>query len=610
MKETKKKVTYTAPVIFFICLLFALGYILLRGTKYTSDDDELMNLIAAGAIGNEDTQVLFFLDILCGYIIKGLYTLLPQVNCYLLFLLMLNFLSIFTLCLLLGKKGDFATCILITIAVNALLSGCAYSDVQYTRNACLYTVVGLAVLFNTILSCKNQKIPAKQILSSIIGSMFLIFGQMMRGRAFLLCLPLAALLIFADFCISLQEHRSSTPTGSDAPESQKQSVFRIVLPTIKSTLLPLLITILLVGGYALCEQYVESNTAGYREWEAFNAQRTRLQDYGFLSYDLYAEEYDEVGITAEDLAMLGTWDHYDESHFTTSLLKTVADIRDRHQNFTLRIDGHAIYMTLQNVKRVTFDNPFALLCFLLLIATAFLRNPGLFIAESAFMAYAYAVYWYLTCRGRFTDYVEDGFWIALLICMTLCILRYAQKPVERSFSYRLSILLLSLVILVTEMGSLGYHYRLVNYSVLFPQADSAKMDFLDSLDEKVNTPGGDLEDAFIYLANNTWWIYQDGEHYLNIWDINCNMENLYEHVCMMGYWLQTSPWGKYTSIQRGYDNPYVTLLSEENVYLAADENEATVIGNYMRRYYDADVVLKEVDEIAGIHLWKVTAGTR
>ena len=79
-----------------ISLLYFLSCILLGKLYYSTNDDTIMNMIAAGAYG-ESSQYLIYNNIIFGYILKVLYTIIPGINWYLWVYLFFNLLSVITI---------------------------------------------------------------------------------------------------------------------------------------------------------------------------------------------------------------------------------------------------------------------------------------------------------------------------------------------------------------------------------------------------------------------------------------------------------------------------------------------------------------------------------
>ncbi|MBR4831016.1 MAG: hypothetical protein IKZ97_00145, partial [Butyrivibrio sp.] len=89
-------------IIGAISLVFFISCILLGNLCYSTNDDTIMNLIAAGACG-ESSQYLIYNNIILGYLFKILYITIPGVNWYLWIYLIFNLLAVVTLSIVLSE---------------------------------------------------------------------------------------------------------------------------------------------------------------------------------------------------------------------------------------------------------------------------------------------------------------------------------------------------------------------------------------------------------------------------------------------------------------------------------------------------------------------------
>ena len=162
----RKELIKCIEIVVLSLAFFALS-VTYGGISYETNDDTIINLIAAGAYG-EPSQYLVHSGIVFGYILKFLYFLFPTINCYLWWYLFFNFLSVIFLCMVLTEKLEPGSAAGITILINVLLAKDYYIEIQYTKSTAIYAATGIVLLLSIVW---QKKIFAWKM---IVGSLFLI----------------------------------------------------------------------------------------------------------------------------------------------------------------------------------------------------------------------------------------------------------------------------------------------------------------------------------------------------------------------------------------------------------------------------------------------------
>jgi hypothetical protein len=75
----------------------------------------------------------------------------------------------------------------------------------------------------------------------------------------------------------------------------------------------------------------------------------------------------------------------------------------------------------------------------------------------------------------------------------------------------------------------------------------------------------------------------------------------------LGGWAGTSPYGRYYLRERGMDNGILALL-KEHVYLADNSGSENMILEYLRKEYDPDASMEQLEDIAGFHIFAFHPG--
>ena len=109
-------------MILMICLTVFFVFNRYGYTFYQTNDDEALNLIAAGAYGTGYSQYLIYINIIAGWFLRICYQLFPSVNWYYSISLALNITGIYCIAECLTREKSMFDQIWVTFLINALLS--------------------------------------------------------------------------------------------------------------------------------------------------------------------------------------------------------------------------------------------------------------------------------------------------------------------------------------------------------------------------------------------------------------------------------------------------------------------------------------------------------
>ena len=229
-----------------ICIVLHLFFVICGDLTWETNDDELFNLIAAGAYGFRDSAYLIYQNIVYGYLLKLFYTILPSINIYVLLMLGFNSLFITLLCVESTKKLSLFYSLICTLIINLILRLNFFSVLQFTKNAFLYTAVGLYFLLAGLQEHRISK--------RVIGYIGIALGFCVRWQACIFALPF--FFVFLSF---------------------KKYNWKYSL-SICITMLVLLGSLHFINRFAY-------STKGWNYYRAYNKARTALVDYGIPSYN-------------------------------------------------------------------------------------------------------------------------------------------------------------------------------------------------------------------------------------------------------------------------------------------------------------------------------------
>lgn len=179
-------------IAFMVMLMFFLPYAICEPFSSDTNDDTAMNLIAAGAFG-ENSQYLVYINVLYGYFLKMMYALFPAVNWYLWIALFCNAAAVAVLGAALAYFLEFRTLVPALILLHFYMAGEFYRSIQFTRNAYLYALCGMILILmgGIITSCR------KAVL--IAGGGFLFLAFLIRKECLVPMVPFFGIMLLRQF---------------------------------------------------------------------------------------------------------------------------------------------------------------------------------------------------------------------------------------------------------------------------------------------------------------------------------------------------------------------------------------------------------------------------
>lgn len=586
--QNKKKITVISCLL--MCLFIFLIYIVFGTLTYESDDDEVMNLIAAGAFGVKNRQHLVFSNILYGKLISALYSVFPKLNMYLFLMLFLNFAAVYIVSYMAAsrvivrlEKSDkelkSIDYVLVSsgmaFVVSCFLATEYFRSLQFSKNAGLYTAVGVAVLY----SWYKEKNVFKN-LTWIPGLFFLWLGFAVRDYAFLSAMLECFAVLFGLFVLNIKTH-------IDNIREKKLGV-------IKDNYRVIILIVISVLGIGLLK-VVNDKAYEKPEWKEFlefNRYRAELTDYSMPDFYANYDALAEIDFDLVDYYLFNSWAFADTDRFNTETLKTLVEIRGNDsKKLTLTVKKFLASLTEFEAKstgRVVCAVWIALLLFLCFVAEG--KNILLYGISTAGIL---AEYWYLSCVGRVIWRAEMMAWIAAII-VYLTVFSYESDyklnilPPGDNFK-RFSVALALLCMMFVKLGNGVYNFVAVK-GVHFYSQVTTKYDMYT---------GFDRDNLYIFTLNVTGPSVVD-----DIAKINCDYEDYFYNVTFCGGWTVSSPLQKSILDKYGVDsNVFTALVTKDNVYLVDNSNTYLLVEKYLDKKFDDKVSIKKVGTVNGCDIY-------
>lgn len=560
--RTKRYILITA-----ISLIFFLSTIILGLLKYSTNDDTIMNLIAAGAFG-ESSQYLIYNSIIIGYILKFLYIAIPGVNWYLWMYLCFNLMAVIALSVVFSNGRSLFTTAAITTAINGILAYDFYSEIQFTQNASLYAVVGCIIIFSLLYKGK------KSVFGIVAGTVFTTMAVMVRLTAAGLAIPfLFTALLF---------------TGMFSKEKIKKTFLYFVTPLVVS---------IVCIGINFAAYYMNPDWKYFMEWNNIMVEKC---DHGNYNFNWDKEAYLEAGFTENDFILLDQWVWNDTEYFNLDKLKTMKAIGEGSRQDRLRFDKDIFAYSFKKLAESPTYSAIPVLFVLMTVLSLILLKKRYRFLALAQSVWVYALYYVLVCSKRIMWRVECGIWLSAFFFTLFVIATCTSYKELKLYSFYdkfkrcffVAFLAASIAFCIIYIRGQYVYFRDEKGGKI-TQGTDLTYDKVKAITER--------EGFYIVDVDTT---YGDMNGAKNIFDIDRKYLDYYENFCQIGGWVQPSPIGLYHARLNDIDNPMRALVDREDVFYIGGGERAGYVYVFLNEKYGPGINMEMVDEVCGAPVWR------
>lgn len=565
--------------IFFLCIIYG-------GINYETNDDTAMNLIAAGAYG-EPSQYLVYSGILWGYFIKLLYRLFPNVNCYLLTFLFLNLVSVISICVVLSDKLDLAWTAIVTVLVNLFLFKDFYVDIQYSKNAEIYAIVGTVLIISAI----NRK--SEYWGRVIAGAIFLALGIAVRKEGAIQVAPLAIVaFIFVLFqkLFAVKNREALGNTKNSSVSFVRDSLCKLVVP---------MVACLIVLATNFVAYDLNQDWKDYYQWDKIMVQK---RDFGNYNFEWFQDEYLANGFTEWDFRLMEEWMWNDCDNFSLDKIKLMAEIGKDIKMNRFRLDTKLVEDTAGLIGEAAQESNLPILAaVVLLVATVYLivSKNWLGLIGSVFLSSGvlFEMY-YLACLRRAPWRAEFGIWFAgimfILTLVMVCSDRRKNIQAEGAvfsqsfgtFGKRVAMPLKVAGLICAVIALFFWQKENLDYSAKsWESKDYSRYNYIKSISET---------DGLFVMSINEMFAGLNGA--TNIWDINrTEYEGFYHNIIAVGGWVIPSPIGMYYAHMNGITNVFKAFSERDDIYYIGGGETMGYLLVYQNEKYGPGISVTDVE---------------
>lgn len=324
MKNEKRK----SVIIFIVLLLISYWNIRFSKIRFSTADDYLLNNIISGALGNTFDSQLLYINNLLGVILKIIYQLIPFINIYMWYLVIILCLCFTQIIKQIEPSKNYAL-----LAVMFILYLVTLYNITYTILA--YLSVGIGCL--EILENK-KKIPWTSYF-------FIINGYLLRNQVIFPVGIVLGILILVQL----------------VKEKDKRRIKNIII-------LVMVIILLNIGG----NLFYQTNPilSDFKKWQEASIS---LRDYEPIQYKDYSQVLQEQNWSENDLKLFYTWNFADKEKFSEESMKIISSSVKLSDKYNLNLKNVLLNWIKQYINTGNFLDDIYILFFVVLFILSILK---------------------------------------------------------------------------------------------------------------------------------------------------------------------------------------------------------------------------------------------
>ncbi|MCR4774878.1 MAG: hypothetical protein K5869_00725 [Saccharofermentans sp.] len=571
--------------------------------KYEVSDDYITDAVLSGAFGTGYEPQLLFSNVILGYFLVFLYSLIPAVSFYFVLLLLLDFLTATAVLYLLFKKKVNTITICLACIFLFYYSKDLYVVIQFTKASTIAGIAGGLLILYGLWEADKHK-----LRYIVLGTLLMLAGTMVRFSTIFF---FAAFLVIAFFACAISH---ASKSGTDPEKKKAKPGF---IADFAKRFAVCVVIIGMMFGAEYLGGWICSLDETHADFNRFHAVRCGITDSDTPSFESVEKEYEKLGLDVIDYYMLNSWNFLDRNVYPDELLQKVAVINRnavKQRSFAAAADAL--------ISRQTLVIPAAAAVYLFAVFTLLFSKRKFY--PLVLLVTSIAMFFGLVFYGRIMYRVE---W-SVYFCAASCLLTGFSydddglvSKLERS-DFGKKTLKIGLAALVAVLGLMSFVPDVLTKVRLLGCSDS---EYRETFENSLRHSG---EYAFEKAAfpsiqrkispNLIDYMQIHSDRYFMV-DFCTGIQVLYYNYNPWirpeyGLFDRYSYFGGCTMHHPGErsainnsgidpDNPYKSMLND-NVYLV-DNCLYQYRILYFRKYYIHDAKMKKVNEIDGYQIWKV-----
>lgn len=545
-------------IIFNIIIILALMFIGMP--HFETNDDLTLNNIATGVYGDDVRQYLVFSNIIYGILIQGFYKLVPQINWYTIFPIIMSVYAFILLFCKLSDKISLKLTFLYNVILIVFVGQYIFINFQFTHLAAFFSSVGLFLLlydFDTEI---------KKCHISLSGILLSLLGGMLRFDAFLS----VAAVVLVVLCI----------------DAVKVKLWKSSIKHILKKYSSFFLLFVLIISCLTVDTIIYNSDFEWKYYKKYNKYRSELLDYELPDYDTYMDNYTEIGIDRLDWEMLCAWDYADLNKFSLETMEKIYNLKKDidQDNFQFITEFKQV---IKNMVGSFKEFQLITLALIMYIIILFSRSKNLIYLPIGIVCFAELIY--LSFKGRFIFRSYFGIWLFFILLIAYMFMRYLKNVQINLKNYIILFLCTGVIATPTFFDIWQNHYN--TKDILYEQ-DQNKEWMLKLLDKSDN----------LYICD-TYFEYMPNTR--DLLTMRTSLQNIYS----LGGWTCPAPLEQ-NMLKRynvGLNELYSALYDDsKNLYyfdtITSDRVERQL--EYIRKEYNNDIQYEIVDKIENIYVYR------
>ena len=304
-KFTEKISAHPLITAVILCSLVCLAALIFCDPKYETNDDFWVDAVLSGALSGKYDPHLLFSNILLGYLLAGIYSLIPNISFYFVMLEALGLISMIAIVYLILKHNRPGIGLLASFILIACFSNDLFILVQFTKTSAAAVAAGGFLFLEGIANPDTKR---KKTMA-ILGAVLFLFGSMLRFES----IYSVILFLFIVFIALVWK-----------------KPFKVVATRF-------LLCVLLLGsayGLTMVSRAIWAADPSCAEFNQLNGYRVAVADVKHPEYEDYRSEFEAIGIDETDYEMINSWGFTDLGVFTPEKLSQASGIFNEYNSLS------------------------------------------------------------------------------------------------------------------------------------------------------------------------------------------------------------------------------------------------------------------------------------
>lgn len=535
---------------------------------YAANDDFYMMLIASGEYGS-DSQYLIFINIIIGYFLKFLYSIIPAFNWYVALQLGAIIICFWILSFYILKHFEWIPACIIKLIMFLGFEIPFYTRIQFSQTAAVLCVTGYILLYYG--THKKRK------FWTGVAIILLFFGGLYREGVYKLTTVFAVGMGIWGLISVFRSESNLTWKGAVYCWIKNEKIYIILSGLIFA----------MIFGLTAYNTECYYRSESFKTYKEYRTYISNITDYKMADWGRLQDKYEEAGISQEEYILLENYILADFEVFDNIELQKIIDIKNYID------DKDAFLSNVSNVIKETFfidDWNFLYLeviwvgIFLMILVKNRYGRIKMLIQFFIFLG----IILFFCYIGRSRVYVEIGLSFFAFTSMVLAVEKEWKFP--RDAGNRIVVALLVIGIMVGAIKDIREKWL---------DTENIKQIYETDVEELYSYMSANKDNFYMLNTNDTSYEfygfpmnYQKGSQFCL---------NRYR----LGDWMVNTPYSNKILEEYGIENPIECMITMDNVFFVCRDNKMlNELCSYYSVEYKKDTTYDILEQIGGYQIVK------